>query len=193
MRISADWNVSMSAKPETSDEPSVVGVRLRPLWSMVLYALLVLSAAIAMYAEHSSGVSPVIARSAPWIFLIFALGFSIYRIALVAARRYSPFRAFIQIFLAALFFLMLLSPRVQGKATGSGSLLKHPDARVRALAAEVSGWRAERGQARELVLLLEDSSPQARLAAHEALVKLNDGVDLGPADDNPASLGTTLP
>lgn len=175
----------MNAKPETSDQPSVVGVPIRPLWSIVLYGLLVLSAAIAMYAEHASGVSPRLAGGAPWIFLVFALGFSIYRIALVAARRYSPFRAFVQIFLAALFFLMLLSPRVQGPATaaGAGSLLKHSDARVRALAAELIGWRADRGQAAELLPLLEDSSPQARLAAHEALVKLNGGVDLGSADD----------
>ncbi|MDP1824490.1 MAG: HEAT repeat domain-containing protein [Archangium sp.] len=168
----------MNAKPETSDEPSVVGVRVRPVWSMVLYGLLVLSAGVAFYAQRSPGVDPMVARTAPWIFLVFGLGFSIYRIALVAARRYSPFKAFIQIFLAALFFLLLLFPRVQ-VAAGESSLLVHRDERVRALAAEVMGWRGDQGQGAALVKLLDDPSPEVREAAHAALVKLNAGVDLG--------------
>lgn len=167
----------MNAKPDTSDEPSVVGVKVRPAWSIVLYALLVLSAGVAFYAQRSQGLHPEIARIAPWIFLAFALGFSIYRIALVAARRYSPFKAFIQIFLAALFFLLLLFPRVA--APGEASLLNHREERVRALAAEVAGWRGDQLQGPELVRRLEDPSPEVRRAAHEALVKLNGGVDLG--------------
>lgn len=169
--------MSMNAKPETSDEPSVVGVRVRPLWSIVLYALLVLSAGVAMYAQRSPGVDPAVARTAPWIFLIFALGFSIYRLALVAARRYSPFKAFIQIFLAALFFLLLLFPRVQGPVD-PGSMLHHRDEKVRALAAEVAGYRGDLSQAPHLVKLLDDA-PEVKAAAHAALVKLNGGVDLG--------------
>ena len=168
----------MNAKPETSDEPSVVGVRVRPLWSIVLYVLLVLSAGVAMYAQRSPGVDPAIARTAPWIFLIFALGFAIYRLALVAARRYSPFKAFIQIFLAALFFLLLLFPRVQGQADAH-ALLSHPEEKVRALAAEVAGWRGDQAQGAAVVKLLDDPAPEVRSAAHDALVKLNAGVDLG--------------
>lgn len=168
----------MNAKPETSDEPSVVGVRVRPFWSIVLYALLVLSAGVAFYAQRSPGVDPLVARTAPWIFLAFALGFSVYRIALVTVRRYSPFKAFIQIFLAALFFLLLLFPRAQ-VAGEAGSLLNHREDRVRALAAEVTGWRGEQGQGGALVKLLEDPSTDVRAAAHAALVKLNGGVDLG--------------
>ena len=168
----------MNAKPETSDEPSVVGVRVRPLWSIVLYVLLVLSAGVAMYAQRSPGVDPAVARTAPWIFLIFALGFSIYRLALVAARRYSPFKAFIQIFLAALFFLLLLFPREQGPVD-TGLLLHHREERVRALAAEVAGWRGDQAQGPRLVKLLDDASPEVKTAAHAALVKLNGGLDLG--------------
>ena len=168
----------MNAKPDTSDEPSVVGVRVRPVWSIVLYALLVLSAAVAFYAQRTPGVDPMVARTAPWIFLAFALGFSVYRIALVAVRRYSPFKAFWQIFLSALFFLLLLFARVQ-VAGEAGTLLTHHDERVRALAAEVTGWRGEQAQGGALVKLLEDPSEQVKAAAHAALVKLNGGADLG--------------
>jgi hypothetical protein len=172
----------MNAKPESSDEPSVVGVRVRPVWSIVLYAILVLSAGVAFYAQRSPDVDPMVARTAPWLFLVFAFGFSIYRIALVAARRYSPFKAFIQVFLAALFFLLLLFPRVQ-VAAGQSSLLAHRDEQVRALAAEVVGWRGDQGQGNVLVKVLDDASPQVRDAAHEALVKLNAGVDLGASSE----------
>ena len=172
----------MNAKPETSDEPSVVGVRVRPAWSIALYALLVLSAGVAFYAQRTPGIDPMVARIAPWIFLVFALGFSTYRIALVAARRYSPFKAFIQMFLAALFFLLLLFPRVEGPLD-ENPLLLHRDDRVRAQAAEVTGWRGDQTQGPALVKLLADPSPAVRAAAHDALVKLNGGVDLGQTAD----------
>lgn len=172
----------MSAKPETTDEPSVVGVRVRPAWSIVLYALLVLSAGVAFYAQRSPGLNPDVARISPWIFLVFALGFAVYRVALVAARRYSPFKAFIQVFLAALFFLLLLSPRLEVPGE-QASLLSHRDERVRAQAAELAGWRADQSQAPALVGLLDDPSAPVRAAAHEALVKLNGGADLGTASE----------
>lgn len=168
----------MNAKPETTDEPSVVGVRVRPVWSLVLYALLVLTAAAAFYAQRSPGIDPLLARVTPWMFFVFALGFAIYRIALVAARRYSPFKAFIQIFLAALFFLLLLFPRAEAPPS-SGSLLGHHDERVRAVTAEVVGWRGDQSQGPALVKLLSDPSPEVRAAAQASLVKLNGGVDLG--------------
>lgn len=175
----------MSAKPADSvDEPSVVGVRVRPAWSIVLYALLVLAAAAAFYAQRTPGIDPVAARGAPWIFLVFALGFSIYRIALVAARRYSPFKAFIQIFLSALFFLLLLFPRVEPAGhAGVQPLLVHPEEQVRAQAAELAGFRGDQTQASQLVKLLDDPSPQVRAAARGALVKLNAGTDLGESAD----------
>jgi hypothetical protein len=178
----------MNAKPETPDEPSVVGVRVRPAWSIVLYALLVLSAGIAFYAQRSPDVDPVVAQIAPWFFLAFALGFSVYRIALVAVRRYSPFKAFIQIFLAALFFLLLLFPRVQGPQ--AAGLLGHRDPQVRALAAEVAGWRGDQSQGGAVAKLLDDPSPEVRAAAHAALIKLNGGLDIG---DQSAVWGKRFP
>jgi hypothetical protein len=172
----------MNAKTDTADEPSVVGVRVRPVWSIVLYALLVLSAGAAFYAQRSPGIDPLLARVTPLLFLVFALGFSIYRIALVAARRYSPFKAFIQIFLASLFFLLLLFPRAEVSPEGS-SLLSHPEARVRAQAAELSGLKGDASQGAGLVKLLSDPAPEVRAAAHDALVKLNGGTDLGASAD----------
>jgi hypothetical protein len=172
----------MRADAPPTEEPSVVGVRVRPIWSIVLYALLVASAGVALYVQRAADVDPTLARVAPWLFLVFGLGFSVYRVALVAVRRYSPFKAFIQIFLAALFFLLLLLPGVQ-TAPRSDSLLRHPDARVRAMSAELSGWRNDVSAAKSLVGALTDSDPAVRQAAHDALVKLNAGADLGSADD----------
>lgn len=169
-------------KDAATDEPSVVGVRVRPFWSIALYSLLVASAALALYAGRApAAVDPMVARIAPWLFLVFALGFAVYRVALVAARRYSPFKAFFQIFLAALFFLLLLAPNAPLKPQAEG-LLGHADPRVRAMAAENAGWRKDATAAAALVDALGDPDATVRAAAHDALVKLNDGADLGPAD-----------
>lgn len=166
-----------SVSDQSPEEPSVVGVRVRPAWSIALYVLLVVSAGVALYAQRAPTVDPLFAQVTPWLFLTFAVGFTVYRLALVAARRYSPFKAFIQIFLAALFFMLLLFPRVQSVARAP--LLSNPDARVRAMAAENVGFRGEVTQARALAGLLGDSEAEVRVAAHDALVKLNGGSDLG--------------
>lgn len=171
----------MNAHTQIS-EPNVGGVRVRPAWSLALYSLLVISAGVAFYAQRSPRVEPTVAQAAPWLFFAFAVGFSVYRLALVAARRYSPFKAFIQVFLASLFFLLLLLPQVPN-SKGEDVILRHPDARVRAMSAELIGWRGDRARAHELVKLLEDSSAEVREAGHQALVKLNGGVDLGSPDD----------
>lgn len=174
--------------PPSVEEPSVAGVRVRPAWPMVLYALLVASAALALYAQRAP-VAPGLSKVAPWIFLAFAVGFAGYRFALVAARRYSPFKAFFQVFTAALFFMLLLWPGLNGKPgevaapSTLASALSSPDAEKRALAAEVAGYRREAAAGPALVKLLEDAAPEVRAAAHGALVKLNGGTDLGPADD----------
>lgn len=169
--------------PSNTEEPSVVGVRVRPIWSIVLYALLVAAAGVALYAQRAPNVDPALTRIAPWLFLVFGLGFAVYRVALVAARRYSPFKAFIQIFLAALFFLLLVMPGAQPLGVANDSLLSHADPRVRAQAAEVLGWRGDVAAARPLIGALADRDPAVREAAHAALVKLNGGVDLGAGAD----------
>lgn len=167
-------------QPETNpDEPSVAGVRVRPAWSVALYVLLVASAGLALYAQRSTRVDPLFATAAPWVFLGFVVGFAIYRVALVAARRYSPFKAFLQIFIAALFFALLLMPRVPHGDSAAESLLRDRNPRVRAVAAEVLGHRQDVARAASLVPLLDDRDAEVRAAARAALVKLNGGTDLG--------------
>lgn len=173
-------NASASAPSKVKqDEPSVGGVKVKPFWSVALYVLLVLSAGVAFFAQRNPGFDPRMAQVAPWVFLVFAIGFALYRVALVGARRYSPFKAFFQIFLAALFFLLLLFPGAQKPVAAGAGLLGHADARVRAQAAELTGWRHDLPAARLLPGLLDDESVEVRSAAHQALVRLNDGVDLG--------------
>lgn len=159
-------------------------MRVRPLWSVVLYVLLVASAGLALWVQRAGGPAPL-AAAAPWLFLTFAVGFAVYRLALVVAKRYPAFKAFSQIFIAALFFVVLLFPSLEAARAPAPSLpvlLRDGDARVRALAAEVAGFRGEQGAVPRLLELLDDASPTVRDAAHGALVRLN-GVDLGPADD----------
>ncbi len=174
----------MNAQPSPTDtsssEPSLAGVRVKPAWSMMLYVLLVAAAGLALYAQRSPKVDPAFAAAAPWVFLGFVLGFAVYRVALVAARRYSPFKAFFQVFVAALFFALLLMPRVPRPEGGPETLLRDRNPRVRALAAEVLGWRGELALAQALVPLLDDPNGEVRAAAQASLVKLNAGVDLGP-------------
>jgi hypothetical protein len=165
--------------PRVDQEPSVGGVRVRPFWSVVLYALLVSSAALALYAQRLADVDPLVAKTAPWVFLAFAIGFAVYRIALVAARRYSPFKAFIQVFVAALFFMLLLAPA--GASRSLPGLLGHREAAVRALAARAAGLELDQSSAPALVVLLEDPAPEVRASARQALVRLNGGADLGPS------------
>ncbi|MCA2980477.1 MAG: HEAT repeat domain-containing protein [Myxococcaceae bacterium] len=177
----------MSAQPLAPQptEPTVAGVRVRPFWPLVLYGLLVGSALLALWAQYSPTAPPSVSRSAPWAFLAFAVGFSVYRLALVMAKRYSPFKAFTQVLVASMFFMLLLLPNLgqppSPEAPALSALLVDADPRVRALAAEVVGFRQARAEAPALVGLLSDSSDVVREAAHEALVRLNAGADLGRA------------
>lgn len=182
--------VSMNAPPADAnspdeppaEEPSVAGVRVRPSWPMVLYAILAASAGLALYAEQAPGIDPRVGKAAAWIFLAFAIGFAAYRAALVAVRRYSPFKAFLQVLIAALFFMLLLFPVAKApvKPMGPHALLAHRDPSVRALAAKVIGLEDDRSGGSELVGLLADPSGEVRQAAHASLVRLNGGADLGP-------------
>ncbi len=185
----AATNVPQTQSPE---EPSVGGVRMRPSLTLLLYALLVASAAVALWAQRAPADVPLAAaRSAPWVFLIFAIGFAAYRFALVAVKRYSAFKAFFQVAITAVFFLLLLpggpvtpavsTPNAVGDMMG---LLADPDARVRALAAELARYRpATPETAHMLVGVLTDTDPHVRTLAHESLVSLNSGQDLGDGRD----------
>jgi hypothetical protein len=150
---------------------------------------LLASAAIALWAQRTPEVPSLLSKVSPFVFLTFAVGFSAYRLALVMARRYSAFKAFFQISLSALFFMLLLYPQAVSKPLGTAGLpplaqmLGDGDPRVRAMAAEVAGWRHDTSTAQGLVRLLRDESPVVRDAAHSALVRLNEGVDLGTPEE----------
>ena len=172
------------------NELRLLGLRVGPVWLIVLYVLLAASAGFAWYTQRAP-VSYELALLTPWIFLAFTLGFSFYRIALVAAGRYTPFKAFLQISIAALFFMLLLwqerpvPPKARSALT---TALTSADPEKRALAAELAGFRGDVAIASTLLQLLTDSVPEVRAAAHAALVKMNDGVDLGPAENEQAQL-----
>ncbi len=173
-------------KGEPGDEPSVVGMRVRPNLAIGLFALLVASAAAALWTQSHPGAAPAwLEQGAPWLFLAFVVGFAAYRFALVAAGRYSAFKAFFQVFIAVLFFLLLRLPGLpfvsppSAPAMSLPVLLKDADPRVRALAAEVAGYRRDAASASALIVLLGDSDPAIRAQAQQALVRLNDGGDLG--------------
>ena len=175
----------MNVDPDKVDDPSVIAARVRPKLALILFGLLVVSAATALWTQSHPGSAPVwVEQLAPWVFLVFVIGFAAYRFALVAAGRYSAFKAFFQIFIAVLFFLLLLMPGspfvIHGPSTVSlAVLLKDADPKVRALAAEVAGFRRDTGAIPLLVTLLEDPDPAVRAQAHGALVRLNEGGDLG--------------
>jgi hypothetical protein len=174
------------------EEPSVGGVRMRPGLTLLLYALLVVSALVALWAQRSpNDVPAAVARSAPWVFLVFALGFAVYRFALVAAKRYSAFKALFQVAVTAVFFLVLLPGGPVNPSIPSGAsrqnlvgLLQDPDPRVRALAAELARYRPGGPEvAHALVGALGDSDADVRQVAHETLVQFNAGQDLGSTPD----------
>ena len=180
--------------------PSVAGVRVRPGLTLLLYVLLAGSAAAALWVQSGAAGAPDEARkAAAWVFLVFAVGFGVYRLALVAAKKYSAGKAFFQLGVAALFCMVLFLNRVEQPArAGAGGagpaaaaslddvagLLSDPNPTVRALAAEVVPARADASRwAPALARALRDTDARVRERAHHALVELNAGEDLGPPED----------
>lgn len=180
------------------NEPNVGGVRLRPMLTVILYVLLVASAALALWvARNASSVEPGLVKVAPWMFLAFAVGFAAYRLSLVAARRYSAFKAFFQVGAAALFFMLILPgppkppPAALPQERDWPALLTDSNATVRALAANLVRYEIPWGELdakkrhaevlSSLVTALEDEDASVREAAHRTLVQIF-GRDLGPAD-----------
>lgn len=166
--------------------PTVGPVKVRPALAVVLYAVLVCAALLVLWAKQAAHPPAALVQAAPWVFLAFAVGFAAYRLALVMAKRYSAFKAFLQLAIMASFFMLLLggggaAVSVAGPLTQA---LADVDPRVRALAAELVGYRQELTSAARLVELLRDATPEVRAAAHGALVRLNAGSDLGPGTDD---------
>jgi|CXWL01.1.fsa_nt_gi hypothetical protein len=165
--------------------------------TVALYVLLVASAALALWVERNSVTAPAaLVQMAPWIFLVFAIGFTVYRMSLVAARRYSAFKAFFQIGVTAIFFMLILPgpPKAQSVALPKdrewNALLQDPNPKVRALAAGLARFeirwsepamkQQHQSVARALVVALEDEDPLVREEAHRTLVVII-GKDLGSA------------
>lgn len=177
-------NISSPPQAQGAEPPRVGGVRFGPALAGTLYALLVASAALALWARGTPGRSPPeLAQAAPWVFLAFVIAFALYRFGLVRARRYPAFKAFFQVGAAVLFFMLLL-PAPPGPSRQGSSLeqaLVDPAPHVRAMAAELAGHRRDPAAGPGLVQALTDVDPVVREKAHEALVRIA-GEDLGRPD-----------
>jgi hypothetical protein len=121
---------------------------LRP----ALYALLVCSALLSFWAggEIAGRRLPGWAASlAPALFGVFLAIFAVYRLALVRARRYPAATGLFQIGLGVLVFVLLRPAtrrQLSERAPPAGgddvtALLASPDPRLRAVAAELAGYR----------------------------------------------------
>jgi hypothetical protein len=159
---------------------------LRP----ALYVLLVLSA---LFTFWSGG--PVAGRTlprwtqsvAPTLFAVFLLIFTVYRFALMRAKKYPAATGLFQVGLGALIWVLLLPSTRQkiapppAAADEVPALMASPDPRVRAVAVEVAGYRGDGTRyAPELIDRLEDADATVRERAHAALVRLA-GTDVGRA------------
>jgi hypothetical protein len=161
---------------------------LRP----ALYALLVLSALFTFWSGGSLAgrtLPPWTKSVAPTLFAIFLAIFSVYRFALMRAKKYPVAIGLFQVGLGALIWVLLL-PSTRHKVAPQAStvdevpvLLASPDPRVRAIAVEVAGYRGDGARyAREMIERLDDADAAVRERAHGALVRLA-GQDVGREAD----------
>jgi hypothetical protein len=169
-----------------------VGLAFVRILRPALYVLLVASALLTFWAGGDIGgrqLPPRAAAAAPVLFAIFLVVFAVYRLALVRAKKYPAAIGLFQIGLGALVWVLLLPGSRQGIENEPGDdvqvLMRSPDPRVRALAAEVAGWRGDPEKyAADLVQRLDDSDPGVRRAAHAALVRML-GADVSPGEEGP--------
>lgn len=170
--------------------PHLGSLRVGPALAGVLYTLLVASAALALWVRQYPGAAPrQVEAAAPWAFLGFLVGFSIYRLALVRAKKYPAAKAFFQVGVAVLFLMLLLPwprPLPVGEPDRLVGLLGDSNPAVRALAAEVARYRPDGEKyAPSLARALGDADPSVRQEAHRSLVQLS-GMDLGAPEDEGA-------
>jgi hypothetical protein len=149
-----------------------------------LYLLLVLAAAVALWARREPGRLPSwLESAAPWLFLVFTAAFATYRFRLVRARKYPASKAFFQVGAAMLFFMLLMPGRENLYQQPAGdevqTYLQDSDPRLRAMAAELAGYRGDAVRyGPSLARALNDPDAHVRETVHHALVKLH-GSDLG--------------
>ena len=155
---------------------------LRP----ALYVLLVLSALFTFWSGGAVAgrALPRWTQSvAPTIFAVFLAIFTVYRFALMRAKKYPVAIGLFQVGLGALIWVLLLPSTRQKIAPPSAAdevpvLMASPDSRVRALAVEVAGYRRDPRYALDLIDRLDDADAAVRAKAHAALVRLT-GTDAG--------------
>jgi hypothetical protein len=165
---------------------------LRP----ALYLLLVLSAFLTFWAggDIAGMALPAVLRgAAPVVFGVFIVVFAVYRFSLVRARRYPAMTGMFQVGLTALIWVLLLPSTRQkivpprGTQDDVPALFSSADPRVRALAAEVAGYRPEgRRYAAGLIERLNDADAGVRKRAHESLRRLS-GADASPGEEGQAA------
>ena len=171
---------------ETAADPRRLRVRaglafvqvLRP----ALYALLALSALFTFWSGGpvAGRTLPYWTRSvAPTMFGMFLAIFTVYRFALMRAKKYPAATGLFQVGLGALIWVLLLPSTRQKIRPPSApvdevpALMASPDPRVRALAVEVAGYRRDGARyAAEMIDRLDDADPAVRERAHAALVRL---------------------
>ena len=180
---------------EIASEPRRLRVRrglafvqfLRP----ALYVLLVVSAFLTFWAGGDiAGLAlPALLRgAAPVVFAVFVVVFAIYRISLVRARQYPAMTGLFQVGLTMLIWVLLFpsTRRLIMPARGRddvAALLTSADPRVRSLAAEVAGYRADGSHyAARLIDRLDDADPRVRASARASLVKIA-GIDAAPGEE----------
>jgi hypothetical protein len=168
-----------------------VGLTFVRILRPALYALLVASALLTFWAGGSIGGRQLgvrEARAAPILFGIFLVVFAVYRLALVRAKKYPAATGLFQIGLGALVWVLLLPGSRERLAETPRSArddveiyLASPQPQVRALAAEVAGYRNDPARyAGPLVEHLADADPRVRETARASLVRMAGG-DAAPA------------
>jgi hypothetical protein len=179
-----------------AEVPHVGGLRAGPLTGFVLYVLLGLAAALALWGDRATFVPAAWHAAAPVAFGLFLAAFSAYRYVLVRANRYPAGKAFFQVGAGVLFITFLLpgargsfvsttlTPAPSSTAPNSNPagtaptedltpLLVHQDAAVRRLACEVARSRPDGARWVEaLRARQEDSSAEVRAECAKSLAAL---------------------
>ena len=176
------FNDNVSSKERT--QVQAAGVRYGPVLALILYSLLLASAVVALGTRRFPGMlPPAFGIIAPSLFLVFLVSFAAYRLVLVRVRKYPASKALFQIGAAALFLPLLLpaaKSRYDAPVDDLEVLLTDDNPRVRAVTAEVIGYRADGVTYAPLLLkVLQDPDARVREEAHRSLVRLA-GEDLGP-------------
>jgi hypothetical protein len=165
---------------------------LRP----ALYVLLVISAFLTFWAggDIAGRALPSFMRgAAPAVFGVFIIVFAIYRFSLVRAKQYPAMTGLFQVGLTALIWVLLLPSTRQKIVPHRGlddvpALFSSADPRVRALAAEVAGYRADGARYTPgLIDRLNDADGRVRRRAHESLTRLF-GADASPGEEGPEAI-----